>query len=123
MSENRRDAWRLPHQGVGWLAAKGFRAACVVQDISVTGARIRVSKMLARSGGLPDEVSLTTVLGGEQVTVPGTVTRTASDDDGLYLGIHFLNGDAFNLGWLINQAQRQLINAASSGDAETRRTG
>jgi hypothetical protein len=52
------------------------------------------------------------VVGGEQVTVPGQVKRITRDQSGLHLAIQFFNGDAVNLGWLINQAQREDIRAA-----------
>ncbi|WP_249010749.1 PilZ domain-containing protein [Conexibacter sp. DBS9H8] len=114
MVEPRRDAWRLPHQGVGWLAATNFRAACVVEDISVSGARVRLIQVRRpHPHPLPRELSLTTLLGGDQVTVPGTVTRVEEGRSGVRLAIHFDNGDASGLGWFINKAQRAVINSDS----------
>jgi hypothetical protein len=112
MAEPRRAAWRLPHAGIGWLAAGDFRAACVVEDISVSGARVRISAARPpHPRPLPEELSLTTLLAGEQVTVPGTVTRVEHNEAATLLAIHFDNGEAAGLGWFINQAQRAAINS------------
>ncbi len=124
MSENRREAWRLVHDGTGWLAAPGFRANATVEDISVTGARVHVSTARLR-GPLPVELTLTTMVGGEQVTVPATVTRVDRGATDTELALQFLNGDAAGLGWLINQAQREKILAEGSerGGQDGRGTG
>jgi hypothetical protein len=108
MSEQRREAWRITHHGTGWLAAPGFRANCTVEDISVTGARVHIDRARLR-GPLPEVLSLTVMVGGEQVTVPGTLARVNREATGLALALEFVNGDAVGLGWLINQAQRQAI--------------
>ena len=121
MPENRRDAWRLPHAGVGWLAAEGFRAICIVEDISVTGARVRLTRARPRSGELPGTLSLTVVVGGEQVTLHGTVRRLDSEMDGSSFALHFSDGESVGLGWLINQAQRENIRRRSGGGGEQRR--
>ncbi|HET9075098.1 MAG TPA: PilZ domain-containing protein [Solirubrobacteraceae bacterium] len=121
MSENRRDAWRLPHAGIGWLAAEGFRAICIVEDISVTGARVRLTRARPGSGDLPAELTLTVVVGGEQVTLHGTVRRLESETEVLSFAMRFSDGETVGLGWLINQAQRANMRRRSDGGSEERR--
>ena len=112
MSEQRREAWRLPHSGAGWLAARDYRAMCVVEDISVTGARVRLVRVrMTRARALPEQLTLTTTIAGEQVSVDGEVTRIERGDDGVRLALRFDNGEEAWLGWWINQAQREAIRA------------
>jgi hypothetical protein len=96
------------HEGAGHIAGDDFRMDCTVEDISVTGARARLeAPRLFEPAALPHELTLTTTLGGEQVTVAGEVVRIEHGSEAVKVAVHFFNGDSAGLGWLINQAQRE----------------
>jgi hypothetical protein len=110
MTDARRRTYRLARAGTGWLAAPRFRAAAMIENISVDGARVRVLTVSgAGSEELPRELTLTTVLARERVTLEAVVMRAERETGGLFLAVRFLNGEAVGLEWLINQAQREDI--------------
>ena len=102
----------MPLGHAGTLTGPDYRALCVVEDISVTGARVRLlSVQIARPRALPEQLTLDTQLAGEAIVIDGIITRVERDADAVRIALHFFDGDASWLGWWINEAQRRSIRA------------
>jgi hypothetical protein len=115
MSDTRRGAVRLAHGDAGFLVFEGQAVKCVVVDLSVTGARVR----LLRPRPIPDEVTLETDLAGESIAVPGRVRR---GEPGRLIALEFDGEDTGELARLIAVAERIASDAGRRTTVERRRT-
>ena len=114
MSESRRGAVRLTHGEPGQLEFYGRSVDCVVEDMSLAGARVK----LVKPGPIPDRVTLDTTLGGERILIPGNVRR---GEPGHLIAIEFDDGDASGLARLIAAEQRTAIQDGRRAAVERRR--